>query len=304
MNEELEYKSKILIVDDNDKNLRILDVILKNQNYKVYSAKNGLEAIEVADKVIPDIILLDVMMPELNGYETCVKIKESDRTKDIPVIFISANVATEDAIKGFESGGIDYITKPFNSQILLAKVKTHISSLQKTQHLQELADKDSLTMLANRRRFNDFLDLEWRRCLRDESPLSAIMIDIDHFKLYNDTYGHIQGDTALTKVADVLKELCRRPGDLAARYGGEEFVVILSNTNCQNATTLAEKICRTVEQLSIPHSSSKVKDIVTISVGVATVVPDKEKTPKQLVVLADEQLYKAKTSGRNQVQPQ
>ncbi|MGR3178760.1 MAG: GGDEF domain-containing response regulator [Candidatus Anammoxibacter sp.] len=244
------------------------------------------------------------MMPNLDGYETCKRIKSSNKTKDIPVIFISANVGPEDAVEGIESGGIDYITKPFNPKILLAKVKTHIKSLQKTKQLLELADKDSLTLLANRRCFSDFMDLEWRRCLRNKTPLSAIMIDIDHFKMYNDTYGHPQGDNTLKEVAAVLKDLCRRPGDLAARYGGEEFVVILSDVDYKNTTIFAGKLCEKVEQLSIPRSSSEVKDVVTVSVGAATVVPDEDTLPQQLIEMADVQLYKAKTSGRNQVQSQ
>lgn len=296
-----EGQAQVLIVDDNEKNLKILNVILRKSGYHVVAAQSGNEAIKTVEKMIPDVILLDVTMPELDGYETCKIIKAANRTKDVPIIFVSANVDTEDVIKGFESGGADYVTKPFNSEILLAKVKTYIKLMQRTKQLRVLADKDGLTGLANRRNFNEFMDLEWRRCLRSSSSLSVIMIDIDHFKLYNDTYGHLEGDSALKKVADVLKKTCRRPGDLAARYGGEEFAIILSETNCDVATVIATNICEGVERLSIPHSSSKVKDTVTVSIGVAAIIPDEAKQSEQLIKMADDQLYKSKTSGRNQV---
>ncbi len=293
--------TRVLIVDDNEKNLKILSVILRKTSYQVSEARDGLQAIEIANKIVPDIILLDVMMPELNGYETCERIKADARTKDAPIIFISANIATEDVLKGFEAGGADYVTKPFNSAILLAKIKTHLELAQKTKQLQTLAEKDGLTQLANRRKFDEFIAEEWRRCLRDNAPIAAIMIDIDHFKLYNDTYGHQQGDAALKKVAGVIGEVCRRPGDLAARYGGEEFAAILSGTDIETASNIAEKICRITEQLCIPHKTSKVKDTVTISVGVAATVPNNESQPEQLIKMADKQLYEAKTTGRNQV---
>lgn len=293
---------RILIVDDTQKNIQVLGTILKREKYQINVAQNGLQAIQVAEKVLPDLILLDVLMPELDGFQACKKLKESSSTCDIPVIFLTAKVETEDVIRGFEVGGADYVTKPFNASILLARVRTHIALREKTKQLALFANYDGLTQVANRRYFDEFLDREWRRCIRSQQCLSLIMIDIDFFKTYNDTYGHLQGDEALKSVSAVIKEIGKRGSDLSARYGGEEFVIVLGNTPAYAAQQLATKLCSDIHALQIPHSGSKISPYITVSLGVASIIPTIGMETSELIQLADKQLYNAKEAGRNQVQ--
>lgn len=295
------YRSRILIVDDTPKNIQVLGTILRQEGYQINIAQDGLKAIHMAEKVFPDLVLLDVMMPDIDGYETCLRLRQSPETKDIPIIFLTARKEPEDIVKGFEVGGIDYISKPFNSIELLARIRTHLDLWHKTRQLQSIADKDGLTMIANRRRFDAFFNLEWRRGKRDRTPVTIIMIDIDFFKAYNDYYGHLQGDECLKQIARVIDITCRRPGDIAARYGGEEFAAILGNTDQKGGIQLAEKICRKVEGLEIPHEKSGISEYVTVSLGIAAMVPSNEEGSEQLIKIADEQLYRAKELGRNQV---
>ena len=292
--------SRILIVDDTPKNIQVLGTILRQEGYQINIAQDGSRAIHMAEKVSPDLILLDVMMPDMDGYETSLKLKQSPETKDIPIIFLTARKEPEDIIKGFEVGGLDYISKPFNSIELLARIRTHLDLWHKTRQLQSIAEKDGLTMIANRRRFDAFFDLEWRRSNRDKTPVTIVMIDIDFFKAYNDYYGHLQGDECLKQIAKVIDINCRRPADIAARYGGEEFAVILGNTDQKGGIQLAEKIRRKIEGLGIPHEKSVISDYVTISLGIATMIPSNEDRSDQLIKRADEQLYRAKELGRNQ----
>jgi diguanylate cyclase (GGDEF)-like protein len=292
---------RILIVDDSPQNIKVLGTILKDEGYQINVAQNGKQALEIVEKVSPELILLDIMMPVLNGYETCRKLKENPEIRDIPIIFLSAKIEPEDVVTGFEIGGADYITKPFNASILLARVKTHITLMKKSKQLKDISQKDGLTLIANRRRFDEFLEMEWRRCMRNQCPLSLIMIDIDHFKAYNDFYGHLQGDNVLRKVAKTLEKFTQRPGDLTARYGGEEFAVILGDTDEKNSQELAWKMCRQIEKQQIPHEKSGVSDVVTASFGTAAVLPGKANSTSLLLELADKRLYEAKEQGRNQV---
>jgi len=190
---------RILIVDDAPDNIRVLGTILRQQAYQINVAQDGLVAVNLIEKIMPDLVLLDIMMPEMDGLETCRQIKSNPDTQDIPVIFLSAKVEEADVLRGFELGAADYITKPFNPRVLLARVKTHVTLYQRTKELQSYAEKDGLTRLANRRCFDEFLSTEWRRCQRNQLPISLIMLDIDFFKDYNDCYGHLQGDEALNK---------------------------------------------------------------------------------------------------------
>jgi diguanylate cyclase (GGDEF)-like protein len=199
---------------------------------------------------------------------------------------------------------VDYVTKPFNASILLARVNTHLTLHQQAKKLQSLAERDGLTLIANRRRFDEFLQYEWRRSQRAEKPISLIMLDIDYFKPYNDTYGHLQGDETLKRVAEVIQKMAQRPSDLAARYGGEEFSLILGETELEAAQHIAEKIRATVQELAIPHSASEVIPFVPVSLGVSsTTIPHGEHFDvERLIRAADERLYKAKQNGRNQIQ--
>ncbi len=292
---------RVLIVDDTPDNIRVLGTILRQQDYQINVAQNGLQALNLTSKIMPDLILLDIMMPELDGLETCRRLKADPITRDIPVIFLSAKAEDEDVLQGFELGAADYVTKPFNPKILLARVKTHLFLRQQTKQLQAFADRDGLTLLANRRRFDEFLLSEWRRCHRAQTPLSLLMIDIDYFKLYNDAYGHLKGDDTLKQVAQIIAAVGSRPTDLAARFGGEEFSVLYGNTDHETAIHFAQDIRQQIEGLSIPHSDSKVSDVVTASLGVATKIPDEELSALNLIEAADARLYAAKEAGRNQV---
>jgi len=306
MNEQPVSDSTILIVDDNPDNLSVLNSALAGQGYRVLSKKSGEDAIRTAEKRNPDLILLDILMPGIDGFETCRRLKQDDRLKEIPVIFMSALSDTVDKIRGFEIGGVDYVTKPFQQEELHARINTHLT-IRKLQEelrsrnelLQEMVSLDGLTGIANRRRFDEVLERELKRHTRDRLPLSLILCDIDYFKLYNDTYGHQEGDHCLKKVAACLKKAANRETDLAARYGGEEFVLICSNTDADGAAIVADNIRQHLEDTGIEHRASKVCGTVTISMGIRTAAPEEALSPESIIREADEALYEAKKSGRN-----
>jgi len=448
----------ILIVDDQPANLRVLSKMLEGRNYKVKKASDGESAIRAAQSQPPDLILLDILMPNMDGYEVCKIIKSDDKTKDIPVIFISALSDVFDKIKAFEIGGIDYVTKPFQEEEVLARItsqltiqtqrkllakerelleKEHqllrkeirqrkeaeailyqsralISSIlnasldgiaaleavrdtktgkiidfrcivvnpvtaqifnsqpedltgklifkkfinkikpelftafiqvvetgksleqdikynhkneQKWFHyiavklgdgfsvtvrditvrkklelkLSKLATIDGLTGVYNRHYFNNILTQEWERNCREKQYLSLILCDVDYFKPYNDFYGHQKGDSCLIAVAKTMNNVVKRSSDILARYGGEEFAVILPNTPKEGAIKIAENLREEIEKLNIPHAKSNISEYVTISLGVASIIPDCESSIESLIRIADNALYFAKENGRNQV---
>ncbi|MBF0476727.1 MAG: diguanylate cyclase [Deltaproteobacteria bacterium] len=294
-------KPLILVVDDNPVNIHVLAQALQAE-YTVKIATDGLKAVELAHHPEkPDLILLDVMMPEMDGYEVCQRLKESKATKNIPIIFVTAKNEVGDEEHGFNLGAADYITKPFAIPIVRARVGNHIKLKLKTDLLESLASLDGLTGIYNRRRFDEALDKEWRRAARNQAPLSLIMADVDYFKLYNDLYGHGLGDECLQNMAALLTRTATRPGDLAARYGGEEFVILLPETSPSGASKLAERFRASVEALKRPHKDSSTSDYVTVSVGCATMIPLPGSDPAGLLQAADRLLYQAKHEGRNRV---
>ena len=313
---------KILVIDDLPENLRLIEKILSKEGYKIQLAANGELALMSVTKFMPDLILLDIMMPDMDGYEVCKKLKSNPNTRDIPVIFLSAINEGKDKAKAFQIGGCDYITKPFQPEEALARVKhqinlrclqdelkqRHQELLETNRQLQEAMEKleriahlDGLTKIPNRRYFDQVLNKEWRRMQRQQLPISMIFCDVDYFKLFNDSYGHLQGDDCLIQVAGAINLAIRRPGDVLARYGGEEFAVILPNTPTHGASTVAKKIAIQVNRLKIPHSESEVSDFLTLSMGVATVIPNSEILPESLIIASDYALYEAKKQGRNQI---
>ncbi|MFC1857026.1 diguanylate cyclase [Thermodesulfobacteriota bacterium] len=294
-------KPKVLIVDDAPISIHHLMEALKN-DYTIIAAINGEKALEIASiDPVPDIILLDIKMPGIDGYEVCSRLKSNEKTAKIPVIFVTALDDVDDEYHGFELGGVDYITKPFNQKIVRARVKTHLSLKSKIDLLENLASIDGLTGIPNRRRFDEVLENEWRRAIRTSIFLSLIMIDIDNFKQFNDTYGHADGDKCLRIVAQTLSNIPQRAADFSARYGGEEFVVILPDTETEPAVYVANKIWLNIESLNIPHAASQVADHVTVSLGVAAAIPRQDTSPANLIEAADKCLYEAKKGGRNQV---
>lgn len=296
-------KQKILIAEDERLNINILVNILKS-DYKISVAKNGKQAIERAMSNLPDLILLDIMMPEMNGYDVCKNLKENERTKDIPVIFITAMKEEGDEAKGFDLGAVDYITKPFHPPIVMARVKAQLKTKWQADMLRQMACMDVLTEIPNRQKFEEIFNKEWKRAVRKKTPLSVVYMDIDFFKQYNDEFGHGCGDTCLKKVAQTLVKSVHRPADFVARYGGEEFIAVLPETDISGAMAIAEAMRNNVELLKIPHAQSVPLDYVTISIGINSVFPSgsfSDTALVSLIAVADEMLYKAKSEGRNQV---
>lgn len=290
--------SSILIVDDNLTNIQILNEMLRSE-YVIFFATNGHDAIKIASKEQPDLVLLDIMMPEMDGYEVCIRLKNDLCSKLIPVIFVTSMGKEEDEAKGFALGAVDYITKPVSASIVKARVNTHIKLKCQQDLLRAQSYIDGLTAIPNRRRFDELLLTEWARAVREQTPLSLVMMDIDFFKKYNDHYGHLNGDDCLKKVAEALGNTLKRPADFVARYGGEEFVCLLPNTNFDGGKTAAEMLRQSVENLAIPHPLSQAATHVTISLGLASLGTVAGDNAAILVEMADKALYTAKQSGRN-----
>jgi diguanylate cyclase (GGDEF)-like protein len=294
-------KPVILIVDDEPANARILANGLKD-DYKLLIANSGEKALARAAKhPKPDLILLDIVMPGMDGYDACKALKNDPQTQDIPVIFVSALDQAEDEEKGLDLGAVDFIAKPFHLPIVRSRVRNHISLKLKADLLDHLSHMDGLTHIANRRQFDEQLETESHRLARHRKPLGLIMIDIDFFKAFNDHYGHGQGDVCLQKVAHTLNEHIQRPTDLLARYGGEEFVVMLPETDAAGVESVAQTLRQAIADLEVPHAFSSAADHVTISVGGAAHRIDRPEQAAALLTQADEALYQAKKQGRNRV---
>jgi len=292
----------ILIVDDTPTNIQVLAEALRS-DYRVKVATSGKAALAIANQPEsrPDLILLDVMMPEMDGYEVCRRLKQAPATQNIPVIFVTAKNDVTDEEQGLRLGAMDYIVKPFHLAIVKARVANHISLKMKTDLLESLALLDGLTGIPNRRRFDEAMDNEWQRALRNDTPLALIMTDIDYFKAYNDHYGHGAGDLCLKAVAKALADSLGRANDILARYGGEEFVAVLPDTDAEGARLLAERWCSSVAALRLAHQFSNAAEHVTISAGYASIQPAPDQSPRELLEQADKMLYQAKELGRNRV---
>ncbi len=291
-------KALVLVVDDEPINLRVLAEGL-HEDYRVRMATSGEQALAFArGDDPPDLILLDVMMPGLDGYETCRRLKRDAATRDIPVIFVTSLRDEDHETRGLDVGAVDYVVKPFNLRTLCARVRTHMDLKRASVQLAAMSRLDVLTGIANRRAFEDALEREWRRNMRDETPVALIMCDIDHFKRYNDCNGHVAGDRCLRQVAQAIAGAMRRPADLAARFGGEEFVALLTGTDRDGALRVAEEIRERVWRLGIEYDGG---ERVTVSCGAAATVPVASADPVDLIASADAHLYAAKADGRDRV---
>lgn len=296
-----EKRHTILLVDDHPPNIYLLAEALM-EDYEIVVATNGSQALEIAaQEPRPDLILLDILMPGMDGYEVCERLKGDAQTKVIPIIFITAKSGEDDETRGLGCGAVDYITKPFSMPIVRARVRTHLELKKHRDMLENLSNLDGLTGIPNRRMFENHLDRSWRLGTREEVSVSVIMADIDHFKAYNDSQGHLAGDECLRKVARTLSAQTRRPMDLVARYGGEEFVGVLYGSTAEGAQALAEGMRAAVERMALTHGRSPVSPYVTVSAGVATLVPSRSGSPTALVGAADRALYSGKENGRNAV---
>lgn len=297
---------RILIVDDDPATIRILAQVLSEQG-QVLFATSGADAIAAAHDERPDLILLDAQMDGMDGFETCTVLRGLPDMGDVPILFVTANRDVASEMRALQSGAVDFITKPFHPAIVQARVRTHLTLKQRTDALHRLAIFDGLTGIANRRHFDGRLQQEVRRMGRSHSPLSLALVDVDHFKRFNDHYGHQAGDDCLRAVASALANTVRRADDLAARFGGEEFAILLPACPPDKGVALAESLRRTVHEMNLPHAASPTADHVTVSVGIATLVPplaEPEAVPMHIVSLiggADRALYQAKAAGRNVV---
>ena len=287
----------LLVVDDQPVNIQALYRIFA-PDHRVLMATSGAKALALCAEDPPDLVLLDVVMPEMDGHEVCARLKADEATRNIPVIFVTSHTNAEEETKGLELGAIDFIAKPVNPAVVRARVKTHLTLKAQSDLLRQMVFIDGLTGVANRRCFDERLQTEWRRAARDGSPLSLLMLDVDHFKRFNDRYGHQLGDDCLRRVASAIKGGLLRPGDLVARYGGEEFACILPGTDFEGALAVGAGIEHIVRGLQIEHADSDVSGTVTVSIGVSTSLPDRDANPARLLALADAQLYRAKHSGR------
>ena len=296
---DLARNGRILVVDDAMENVQILHQALRDE-HEVLFALSGEKAIEVALAQQPDLILLDAVMPGMDGYAVCAALEASPRLQDIPVIFVTALSQPEDETRALEAGAVDFISKPFNVAVVRARVRSQLTIKRQADAMRELSLTDGLTGVANRRHFNDRLESEWRRCARANLPLSLIMIDIDHFKLYNDRYGHQAGDQCLQEMSAAMKRCAARPQDLLARYGGEEFILLLPQEGPEGAEAVAQRIQDEVRKLAVRHEASPTAPIVTVSMGLATAMPPLERqNANALIRSADANLYQAKQGGRN-----
>ncbi|MBP8711242.1 MAG: diguanylate cyclase [Comamonas sp.] len=290
----------LLIVDDEKQN-RLLLTELFGTTYKIIQAKNGVQALEKARQHRPDLILLDVLMPEMDGMGVLRELKRDDATRLIPVIFITALSSATDEENGLNLGAVDYISKPFHPPIVRVRVRNQLQLVHQQRLLEQLASLDGLTGIPNRRQFDATLLKEWHRCQRNRQPLSLIVADVDFFKKYNDALGHAAGDRVLQEVAATLRQAARRPGDLVARYGGEEFVLLLPETNATSAQALAEGLQQLLHSKALPHPDSSLGPWLTMSMGGNTIVPSTTALDPEFFALADAALYRAKHQGRNQV---
>ena len=320
-------KPAVLLIDDEEAILAGISYVLEKNGYRVVTANGGEQGLEVFKKENLQMVITDLVMDGIGGLEVLKQVKEIE--PETMVVIMTGHGEMDSSIEALRLGASDYLLKPCKEEELLFRVTRCFEKLQmlndakktneklkksviKHQELEKslrasnkqlelLSTLDGLTGIANRRTFEKFLEREWKSSMRHTQPATAIMMDIDFFKLYNDTYGHQAGDDCLKKVAHTIEKSLRRPGDLVARYGGEEFVAILSDTSQKGAFSLAEKVRASVEALEIPHQASPVNKFVTISLGVASRVPERGDASSILISEADQSLYKAKQEGRNRV---
>ncbi len=323
----------ILVVDDDRFMRDLLRQVMEKEGYRVAEAENGLQGLEAFIRLHPDMVLLDAIMPVMDGFTCCNKLHalfeddssgEYDFASRTPILMITSLEDSKSVDYAFEVGAVDFVTKPIHWAVLRQRVRRLLEQAQlyrqlqaANEELQRLAFLDGLTRIANRRGFDKALQQEWRRLIREtlstqnvgtethflESPssLSLILCDVDFFKRYNDSCGHLAGDQCLQEVAEALSRAVERPGDLVARYGGEEFAVLLPNTDAAGAVSVAQKIRTEIRNLQIPHPTSSVSEFITVSLGVTATIPSPNTVPSELISIADKALYQAKESGRDRL---
>ena len=305
--------SKVLIVDDSATVRASMAQDLARLKFDPILAADGETAVQLFVAERPDVVLLDVNMPGIDGYETARRIRAALPEEWVPIIFLSAGEYDQNLEKAVECGGDDYLVKPVSNVVLTAKIRALQRQSQMRRKLVELSSElaaanrrletlshqDGLTGIANRRAFDFLLDRNFAEAMRRREPLSVVLCDVDHFKPYNDHYGHQAGDDCLKKLAAALQRSCKRSTDIAARYGGEEFALVLPNTPLEGARLVADTVQREVAALAIQHERSPTSGVVTLSAGIATYTGGRDSKPQDLIARADEALYRAKQLGRN-----
>jgi diguanylate cyclase (GGDEF)-like protein len=304
-------RHSILLVDDNPGMIQLMAKMLEGEGHLRF-ATNGPAALLQLQQTVPDLVLLDAEMPGMNGFELCALMQADPCLAEVPVIFVTSHNDQASELKGLSLGAVDFIAKPISEPLLKARVKTQLRVKHLTDQLRQLATVDALTGLLNRRGMDDALAREWGLATRQRTPISVLMVDVDHFKLFNDCYGHLVGDDCLRQVSAALREGCQRPGDLVARFGGEEFAVVLPGTPAVGAQHLAQQLLQQVSRLKIGHRDSPTAPYVTVSIGISTWQPPSPQSAQptgedgpvwrasQLVDAADVALYRAKHGGRHQ----
>ena len=296
---DMALNGRILIVDDAMENVQILHAALQDEQ-EVLFALDGARALALARTQQPDLILVDAVMPGMDGYAVCSLLRSAPETRDIPVIFVTALKTPEDETRALEAGAADFITKPVNAAVVRARVRTQLTVKRQADALRALTLTDPLTGVANRRAFDERLEAEWRRCARAGLPVALILVDVDHFKAYNDHYGHQGGDACLVQVAAALRRGAGRTHDLVTRYGGEEFAILLPQLDALGAEGVAHRLLDELAQLDLPHAASPTAPHITVSMGLCGMVPREGQGPDALFAAADALLYQAKAGGRNQ----
>jgi diguanylate cyclase (GGDEF)-like protein len=291
-------RTRLLVVDDEPANVQALYHALSGE-HQVLVATSGEQALVLAREKAPDAILLDVVLPGLDGFEVCRQLKADALTRDIPVLFVTSNDDHDAEADGLDCGAVDFITKPIHPRIVRARVRAHVTLKQQRDMLRGLAYVDGLTGLCNRRGFDERLITEWQRAQRSGQWLALALIDVDHFKRYNDHHGHQAGDDCLRAIAGALVEAAWRPADLVARYGGEEFAAILPETPLDGTQAVAERLEAQVRQLALPHGAPAAGPIVTVSLGAAVARGREGLSIAELLAIADRELYRAKAAGRS-----
>jgi len=308
-------QDNILLVDDDPGTIQLLGRILSACG-RLRFATNGADALRTAGESVPDLILLDAQMPGMDGFDVLRALKADPQLAEVPVIFVTSHREPEFEVAGFELGAVDFIVKPVVAALVVARVTAQLRVRRMAEALRRISHVDALTGVANRRRFDEMLDTEWRRGRRAGEPVSLLMVDVDHFKLYNDRYGHPAGDACLRRIAEALAKVSLRPGDLVARYGGEEFALVLPGTPRAGATQMARRCLEAVRGIAIAHEASPTSGRISLSIGVACYDDEsacwaehseasrfadsltKRCAPGDLIAAADKALYVAKQSGR------